>query len=149
MKNETLKHWAQDAAFQFKVLHKTADIYHYLYRGSTLVLFLIAVLTLAWEPSGNFGKVCGALGVLLSAVLFVYQKDIEKVRDYRKHADRYKNVYDSLERANAEENPWLDGLAKAIADLRELNAEFPPSKPAHWWTNRVIDKEMNLDWLKK
>ena len=149
MRNEVLKHWAEDAAWQFKVLHKTADLYHYLYRCSTIVVLLIAVLALAWEPSGNAGKLCGALALLLSVVLLVYQQDIEKVRDYRKHADRYKNVYDSLERANAEENPSLDAIEKVITDLRELNAEFPLSKPAHWWTKKVINTEMNLDWLKQ
>jgi len=149
MRNETLKHCAEDAAYQFKVLHKTADIYHYVYRGSTIILSLIAVMTFAWDASGIFGKGCGALGLLLSIILLVYQQDIEKVRDYRKHADRYKNVYDWLEQANAEETPSLEGIAKTIAELRELNAAFPVSKPAHWWTNMVIDKEMNLDWLKK
>lgn len=119
------------------------------YRGATLILFVLAVVTLAWEPSGNVSKATGAFGLLLSVVLLVFQLDIEKVRDYRKHADRYKTIYDSLERANAEENPSLDAIAAAIAVIRERNADFPVSKPAHWWTDAVIKKEMNLDWVFK
>jgi hypothetical protein len=149
MNNETLKHWAMDSAYQFKALHKTADIYHYLYRISTIALFVIVVGTLAWPPGEQMSKLWGALALLLSVVLLVFQKDIEKVRDYRKHADSYKNVYDSLQHAADRNDKPLDAAENTIRGLREMNADFPISKLGHWWTQKVIEKEMNLEWLKK
>lgn len=149
MSNIPLKDWAEDAAFQFKVLHKTSDIYHYLYRVSTIALFVLAVGTLAWSPGVQMGKVCGAIGLLLAVVLLVFQKDIEKIRDYRKHADAFKNVYDLLRRANETSEPMPISIEEEILRLSKKNSDFPVSKVAHWWTQRVIYKEMNLEWLKK
>ena len=148
MNNDTMKHWAEDAAHEFKGLHKTADIYHYLCRVSTIAIFLRAVGILAGSPGEMLGRVLGSVGLLLSVVLLVFQKDTEKVRDYRRHADRYKNVYDALEQTHSTEGVSLDEVGESIADLRKLNADFPISKLAHWWTKRVIHKEMNLGWLE-
>ena len=108
MNNDTMKHWAEDAAHEFKGLHKTADIYHYLCRVSTIAIFLIAVGILAGSPGEMLGRVLGSVGLLLSVVLLVFQKDTEKVRDYRRHADRYKNVYDALEQTHSTEGVSLD-----------------------------------------
>ncbi len=149
MSKNTLKHWAEDSAFQFKALHKSADIYHYLYRGSNIMIFIIAVFTLAFRLDQTLDQVMGAIALLLSVVLFMFQKDIEKTRDYRRHADKYKNVYDQLESLHDSEDCNLEDIRKGLAKLREHNADYPISKLAHWWTNRVIKKEMNIDWLEK
>ena len=148
MSHEHLQHLAEDSAYQFKGLHKTADIYHYLFRISIILILLIGVSSLAFSFGEAMSRMLGALALLLSIVLLIYQKDTERVKDYRRHADKFKNVYDELERRFHNNEQVSEDLIGTIYQLRGVNAEFPISVLARWWAAKVIHKEMNLKWLR-
>jgi hypothetical protein len=107
------------------------------------------LILLTFDLNNIVMKFMGIVSIFFSIYLLISQKEIEKVKDYRTTADDYKSLYDRLELANAKREFEIEPFLERFDTLQKQNQSCNVTWLAHKWTDRVIRKEMNIDWIYK
>ncbi|WP_434579272.1 hypothetical protein [Thermoanaerobacterium thermosaccharolyticum] len=110
----------------------------------------LSVITLGFDnvlPS-LFLKLISTISLIFSIWQLIEQSNYEKIKDYMRLANKYKNLYDEIKKMYYEKNiSEIDNILQKITELRIESTEYPINKIARIWSKCVIRKEMNLEWL--
>jgi len=146
-----LKNLAEDAAYTFKGLYKTADALRITYKVYVLfpVLFSLCILGFPDVLTQGEEKLFSIICIFFGFLLFYNQKKYELIPKYHRIANRYKTIYDRLMIAHNEEKKTdFDEVRSELEKLREETPECEINCIGRYWAKFKINKEMNLDWLK-
>ena len=149
-KRKRLQELGEDAAYTFKGLYKTADWLRLEYKILLFITLSFSIIVLGFNDSlpGLWVKIISVVALIASVWLLINQKEYEKVEDYMRLADKYKNLFDKIRNtyySKSFEN--IEALQQEMNNLREESHKYPIGKIARWWSRRVIEKEMNLGWI--
>ena len=151
-KRKILKELGEDAAYTFKGLYKTADWLRLEFKILVLITLLFSLIILGFGDNipDTWSKILSITALIASIWLLINQGKYEKVKDYMRLANQFKNLYDKIR------NSYYSGHFKNIPDfqnemvkLRRKTHKYPIGKIARWWSKYVIKDEMNLEWIYK
>ena len=148
-KQKILQELGEDAAYTFKGLYKTADWLRLECKILLFITLLFSIIILGFDNSSSiYTKILSIVALIASVWLLVNQKEYEKVEDYMRLADEYKNLFDEIRNTYySKDLKNIKDLQQKINNLRKKSHEYPIGKIARWWSEIVIKKEMNLGWI--
>ncbi len=93
-----LQELGEDAAYTFKGLYKTADWLRLEYKILLFITLSFSIIVLGFDDSlpGLWVKILSVMALIASVWLLINQKEYEKVEDYMRLADKYKNLFDRI-----------------------------------------------------
>jgi hypothetical protein len=149
-KRKILQELGEDAAYTFKGLYKTADYLRLQYKFLLFIILLFSIIMLGFGDTlqSLVTKILSVIALLASIWLLVNQKEYEKIEDYMRLANKYKNLFDEIRNAYYSNNfENIETFQQEINNLREQSYSYPIGKIARWWSKHVIRKEINLEWI--
>lgn len=150
--DNSIKKLAEDAAYTFKGLHKTADYYEISSKGYLTIPILFSIINLGFDAYLNTVvlKILAIISLFATTLVLFNQKKYPLIEEYRKLANQFKEQYDLLEIMfnNRDHNSEINEPRNTIATLNQKTTKLPVSLLGRLWSRRVIKKEMNLKWLE-
>ena len=148
-----IKATAEDCAYTYKGLYKQSDIKEKYSSFLIFIPIIYSIIILVFPSVANelFGKIISVITLISSILLLVGNKNSENIVEYRKIANNYKALYDELCILSSSGCDSAVKLGEIVTKKNELNEKtslYPIGILAKLWTKKVIDKEMNLLWIK-
>lgn len=148
---ENLKSMAENVAYTFKGLYKTSDWLELNFKVFLICPIILSIGILVFDTilPKIFLDVLAFLSLASTIYLVCNQKEYEKINDYRNLANEFKTIYDELEMKFKSSNiSGLKELNEKISELNKRTSELSISRMGRYLSKRVINEEMNLEWLK-
>lgn len=142
---------AEDAAYTFKGMHKTASILEWGYRVLVIwpIGFSIVCLGFDSELSQLTLKILAAISIFLSTILLYMQTHFSKIEAYRELGNKFKSIYDDLRRRyHKGEREVDDAMQYMIDQANQQTNLYPINYIAYRLTRAMIDTEMDLTWIR-
>ncbi len=152
MQNEEihLKRLAEDCAYTFKGLYKTADWLKLEYKLYLAVPIIFSIISLGFEDmmSPFTLKLMAVLSMVFTSLALMNQEEYTKIEKYMQLANEYKTIYDELESAyHKRDFKSLDTYREKIKKLREKTSKYPINMIGRLWSKNRIKDEMDLEWI--
>ena len=146
-----LKRLAEDCAYTFKGLYKTADWLKLEYKLYLAVPIIFSIVSFGFEEimSPLALKLLAVLSMIFTSLALINQEEYNKIEKYTKLANKYKTLYDEIEADYHKRNfDNIDIYKQKIQKLREKTSKYPINLIGRWWSKKRIEDEMDLAWLK-
>jgi len=145
-----LKRLAEDCAYTFKGLYKTADWLKLEYKLYLAVPIIFSIVSLGFEEMiSSFPlKILAVLSMVLTSLALMHQEEYTKIEKYTQLANNYKSLYDEIE-ADYHKRDFenIDGYQQKVKELREQTSKYPINMIGRWWSKKRIESEMDLKWI--
>lgn len=147
MNHQELKNMAEGLAYTSKGLFKTADILKLEYKILLGISIFVSILTLAFDMHQVIVKVLGVLSLFASIWMMINENNQHKVSQYMELGNDFLTLYYEVEKSYFDNATPSDTIYQKRDELIKMTRDLPIFLLAKKWVDKVIVKEMNLQWI--